>query len=79
MTIEQLLDLPTESLEAMSDEELAEHLRPYFPHTRAAGVISKQLSAMEDDPALAEALAAAEAERRKGVFSLSKLTKKPNA
>lgn len=70
MTVEELLDLPAASLEAMSDEELEAHLRPYFPATRAAGVISKQIDAMESDPELAELLAAAEAERRKGAIKL---------
>lgn len=36
MTIEELLGMPTPSLEAMTDPELERHLRPYFPATRPA-------------------------------------------
>lgn len=70
MTIEQLLDLPAASLEAMSDDELVAHLRPFFPATRAAGVIEKQLEAAEADPELAEAIAALRAEKAKGAVTL---------
>lgn len=34
MTIEQLLELPPEGLEALSDEKLTELLSPYFAITR---------------------------------------------
>lgn len=36
MTIEELLGLPTPTLEAISDAELERHLRQYFPATRPA-------------------------------------------
>ena len=34
MTIEQLLELPPEGLEALSDEQLTQYLSCYFPTTR---------------------------------------------
>mgnify|MGYP003341389061 FL=1 len=34
MTIEQLLELPPEGLEALSDEQLTQYLSCYFPATR---------------------------------------------
>jgi len=36
MTIEELLDLPAEGLESLSDEELVQQLSPYFKFTRPA-------------------------------------------
>ena len=44
MTIEELLELPAADIAKLTDEELARHLRPYFPHTRPAGVIDNALS-----------------------------------
>lgn len=37
MTIEQLLNLPVERLEEMSDKDLENILLPYFPLTRPKG------------------------------------------
>jgi hypothetical protein len=37
MTIEQLLALPVPDLAAMSEQELEQHLLPYFPTTRPQG------------------------------------------
>lgn len=38
-TIDELLEYPTSS-EQMTDKELESFLRPYFPHTRPAKLIS---------------------------------------
>ena len=38
-TIDELLEYPTSS-EQMNDKELESFLRPYFPHTRPAKLIS---------------------------------------
>lgn len=70
MTVEQLLDLPAARIEEMSDAELTAHLRPFFPATRAAGVIEKQLEAAESDPELEAAIAALRAEKAKGAVTL---------
>lgn len=43
MTITQLLDLPTDKLEALSDQQLEELLKPYWPDTRPDGGRSAQL------------------------------------
>ena len=40
MTIESLLDLPLEGLEALSDEQLHTYLSPYFQFTRPASPIT---------------------------------------
>jgi hypothetical protein len=75
MTVEQLLDLPNADLAAMSDDQLVEHLRPYFPATRAAGVVSKQLAEMDGDAEFQAALEAHRAAQKKGSFKLSAFNK----
>lgn len=44
MTIETLLDLPPEGLEAISDAALEEMLAPYFRFTRPESPIGPQMS-----------------------------------
>lgn len=45
MTIEQLLDLPPDGLEALTDEQLIAHLSPYFPITRPQRILTPTVSA----------------------------------
>ena len=44
MTIEELLGLPTPSLEAISDADLERHLRQYFPATRPASKLENAIA-----------------------------------
>lgn len=48
MTIEELLELPAKDIASLTDRELENHLRKYFPHTRPAGVIDNALSVSLD-------------------------------
>lgn len=45
-TIDELLEYPTSS-EQMTDKELESFLRPYFPHTRPAKLISALVDKQE--------------------------------
>lgn len=38
MTIEELLDMPVADIAQMSDAQLEEYLRPYFPLTRPGNI-----------------------------------------
>lgn len=44
MTIEQLLDLPPEGLEAIPDDKLTEMLAPYFKFTRPENPIGPKMN-----------------------------------
>lgn len=48
MTIEELLGLPTPTLEAISDADLERHLRQYFPATRPASRLEKAIAIAVD-------------------------------
>lgn len=48
MTIEELLELPARDIAAMSDQQLAAHLRNYFPYTRPASTLDNALSVAVD-------------------------------
>lgn len=42
MLIEELMELPLEKIEAMTDDELREHFKQYFPATRPELIQTKQ-------------------------------------
>lgn len=48
MTIEELLGLPTPTLEAISDADLERHLRQYFPATRPAARLENAIAMAVD-------------------------------
>lgn len=48
MTIEELLGLPTPTLEAISDADLERHLRQYFPATRPAARLENAIAIAVD-------------------------------
>lgn len=48
MTIEELLGLPTPTLEAISDADLERHLRQYFPATRPASRLENAIALAVD-------------------------------
>lgn len=52
MTVEQLLELSADELEAMTDEQLIAHLRGYFPMTRP----TSDMVQLDVDPRVAEAM-----------------------
>lgn len=52
MTVEQLLELPAESLEALTDEQLVSYLRGYFPMTRP----TSDMVQLDVDPRVADAM-----------------------
>ena len=65
MTITELLDLPTDDLEKLSDADLAAHLAKYFPHTRPAAALTlSDITGGNDDlMAMVAQLEAAEAKK----------------
>ena len=48
MNIEELLGLPTPTLEAISDADLERHLRQYFPATRPAARLENAIAIAVD-------------------------------
>lgn len=69
MTIEQLLDLPPEGLEALSDEELHAALSPYFQFTRPASPITAVTKGGVMRPGAGQPMRRPATDRRPGMIS----------
>jgi hypothetical protein len=59
--IEELLELPAENLEALSDKDLERHLMRYFPATRPAKQATALAVALDKQPNAPNHLAAMQA------------------
>lgn len=62
MTVPQLLSLPFEDIEKISDEELDKYLSPFFPQTRPKNTDALK-DLLEGDPDIAKMMAERKAEK----------------